>query len=49
MLTPPGRVAAMTQRLDAMLEATKIVRPALENFYGLLTDEQKARFNQLTP
>lgn len=48
-LTPPGRVAAMEQRLTAMLEAIKIVQPALESFYGLLTDEQKARFNQLGP
>jgi hypothetical protein len=46
-LTPPGRVAAMEQRLNTMLEAIKIVQPALENFYGMLTDEQKARFNQL--
>jgi hypothetical protein len=46
-LTPPGRVAAMAQRLNAMLEAVKIVQPTLENFYGGLTDEQKARFNQL--
>jgi hypothetical protein len=46
-LTPPGRVAAMEQRLNAMLEAIKIVQPALESFYGSLTDEQKARFNQL--
>jgi hypothetical protein len=23
------------------------VQPALENFYGTLTDEQKARFNEL--
>jgi len=28
-----------------MLEAIK--QPALESFYGTLTDEQKARFNQL--
>jgi hypothetical protein len=48
-LTPPGRVAAMQQRLTAMLEAIKIVQPALESFYGSLTDEQKARFNQLDP
>jgi hypothetical protein len=48
-LTPPGRVAAMEQRLNAMIEAIKIVQPALEKFYGSLTDEQKARFNQLTP
>jgi LTXXQ motif family protein len=33
----------------AMMEAIKIVQPALENFYGSLTDEQKARFNQLGP
>jgi hypothetical protein len=46
-LTPPGRLSAMQQRLDAMLEAIKIVQPALEGFYGSLTDEQKARFNQL--
>jgi len=46
-LTPPGRVAAMEKRLNTMLEAIKIVEPALENFYGSLTDEQKARFNQL--
>jgi hypothetical protein len=49
MLTPPGRVAAMEKRLNAMMEAIKIVQPALENFYGSLTDEQKARFNQLGP
>jgi hypothetical protein len=46
-LTPPGRVAAMEQRLNAMLEAIKIVQPALESFYGSLTDEQRARLNQL--
>ena len=46
-LTPPGRIAAMEQRLNTMLEAIKIVQPALENFYGTLTDEQKARFNEL--
>jgi hypothetical protein len=46
-LTPPGRIAAMEKRLNAMLEAIKMVEPELENFYGLLTDEQKARFNQL--
>jgi hypothetical protein len=46
-LTPTARVAAMEQRLKTMSEAIKIVEPALENFYGSLTDEQKARFNQL--
>jgi LTXXQ motif family protein len=46
-LTPPARVAAMEKRLNAMMEAIKIVQPALQSFYGSLTDEQKARFNQL--
>jgi hypothetical protein len=46
-LTPPARVAAMEKRLNAMMEAVKIVQPALQSFYGSLTDEQKARFNQL--
>ena len=46
-LTPPGRVTAMEQRLNTMLQAIKIVQPALDNFYGTLTDEQKARFNEL--
>jgi LTXXQ motif family protein len=48
-LTPPGRIAAMEKRLNAMMEGIKLVQPALENFYGSLTDEQKARFNQLGP
>jgi hypothetical protein len=47
MLTPPGRVAAMEQRLDAMLQAIETVRPALTRFYGSLSDEQKARFDRL--
>ena len=46
-LTPTGRVEAMEQRLDAMLEAVKTVQPALTLFYGGLSDEQKARFNTL--
>ena len=45
--TPPARVVAMERRLNAMMEAIKIVQPALQSFYGSLTDEQKARFNQL--
>ena len=43
----PGRVAAMEQRLNAMLQAVNIVQPALQNFYSTLSDEQKARFNAL--
>jgi hypothetical protein len=44
-LTPTGRVDAMRQRLTAMLDAVRTVRPALEAFYGSLSYEQKARFN----
>jgi hypothetical protein len=47
-LTPPGRIAAMEQRLKATLDALDIVQPALDRFYGSLSDEQKARFNRLT-
>jgi len=46
-LSPTSRVVAMKQRLETMSEAIRIVEPALQNFYGSLTDEQKARFNQL--
>jgi len=46
-LSPTARVTAMEQRLKTLSEAIKIVEPALENFYGSLTDEQKTRFNQL--
>jgi hypothetical protein len=43
--TPTGRVEAMHVRLSAMLEAVRTVRAPLAKFYGLLNDEQKARFN----
>jgi hypothetical protein len=46
-LTPIGRIDAMQQRVQAMLNGVKVVRPALEKFYNMLTDEQKARFNAL--
>ena len=48
-LTPVGRLQAMEQRLDAMLRAVQTVQPALEKFYGSLGDEQKERFNRLSP
>jgi hypothetical protein len=48
-LTPPGRLAAMTVRLEATLQAVQTVRPALEKFYASLSDEQKERFNLLGP
>ena len=46
-LTPPGRLAAMEKRLQAMVEAAKTVKPALDGFYASLTNEQKARFDRI--
>jgi hypothetical protein len=46
-VTPPARLAAIEQRLNAMLEAVKTVRSALNEFYGTLTDEQKAQFESI--
>jgi hypothetical protein len=48
-MTPPGRLDAMTARLEATLQTVQTVRPALENFYASLSDEQKERFNELGP
>ena len=48
-ITPVVRINAMEQRLDTMLRAINIVQPALQKFYGSLTDEQKERFNRLAP
>jgi hypothetical protein len=45
--TPTGRLGAMEQRLEAMLEAVRTVKPPLDDFYASLTDEQKARLNVL--
>lgn len=46
-LTAPRRLAVMQQRIEAMIAAVKTVQPPLEKFYGLLSDEQKAKFNAL--
>jgi hypothetical protein len=43
-VTPTGRLAAAEKRLAATLEAVRTVRPAMDAYYGSLTDEQKARF-----
>ncbi|MEZ0282719.1 Spy/CpxP family protein refolding chaperone, partial [Methyloceanibacter sp.] len=48
-LTPSGRLAAMTNRLEATLQAVRTVRPALEAFYSSLSDEQTARFTAIGP
>jgi hypothetical protein len=46
-LTAPGRLAAMQQRIEAMISAVTIVQPPLEKLYALLNKEQKGRFNAL--
>ncbi|MGB8277519.1 MAG: Spy/CpxP family protein refolding chaperone [Methylovirgula sp.] len=48
-LTPPARLAAVGKRLDAMLQAVKTVSSALDDFYGTLNDEQKAKFDAIGP
>jgi hypothetical protein len=47
-ITPSGRLDAMEKRLQAMVDAAKTVKPALEGFYASLTSEQKARFNRIS-
>ena len=42
-----GRLEAMEKRLEAMLQAAKLLQPALDEFYATLSSEQKARFNSL--
>jgi hypothetical protein len=48
-LTPPARLAAVGQRLDTLLQAVKTVSAPLNDFYGSLDDEQRARFNAIAP
>ena len=46
-LTAPSRLAAMQNRIEAMIAAVATVQPPLEKFYGLLSDEQKAQLTAL--
>jgi hypothetical protein len=48
-ITPPARLEAVRKRLETMLQAVKIVRAALDDFYGKLSDEQKAQFEAIGP
>jgi LTXXQ motif family protein/pentapeptide repeat protein len=45
--TPPARLAAVGQRLGAMLKGVETMQPALADFYNSLSDAQKARFNSM--
>jgi hypothetical protein len=46
-LTAPSRLVEMQQRVEAMRDAVNILQPALEKFYGLLSDDQKAKVTAL--
>ena len=48
-ITPPARLETIANRLDTMLQAEKTVHAALDNFYGSLSDEQKAQFEAIGP
>jgi len=48
-ITPPARLEAVGKRLDSMLQAVKSVRAALDDFYGQLSEEQKAQFEAIGP
>ena len=45
--TLPARLDAVDGRLGAMRQAVNLVSFALANFYGLLSDEQKAQFEAI--
>jgi LTXXQ motif family protein len=45
--TPVARLEAASSRLQALVQAVKTVRPTLGAFYASLSDEQKARFNNM--
>lgn len=43
-VTPPSRLALVEKRLAAMLDAVRTIRPAMDEYWGALSEEQKARF-----
>jgi hypothetical protein len=47
--TPSERLASMEKRLGTMLEAIKIVRPAFDNFYASLSEEQRQKLSSAGP
>ncbi|HEX2656235.1 MAG TPA: Spy/CpxP family protein refolding chaperone, partial [Xanthobacteraceae bacterium] len=44
---PVARLDVLEKRIEAMLQALRIERPALSAFYNSLSDQQRARFNTL--
>jgi hypothetical protein len=47
--TPTARLDQMHQRLQGLVGGVNTVSPALSGFYDSLSDEQKARFNDIAP
>jgi hypothetical protein len=47
--TPVERLDAVKTRLQAMVDAMNTIRPKLQAFYTSLSDDQKARFNTMSP
>ena len=47
--TATARLEVMEKRLEAMLEAVKIVRPAFDAVYASLTSEQKLALDRAGP
>jgi hypothetical protein len=47
--TATGRLDAMKERLEGMVQGVDIISPPLSKFYDSLSDEQKARFNDIQP
>jgi LTXXQ motif family protein len=45
--TPTGRLAAVRSRVEAMLQAVRVIDPTLQKLYRSLSDEQKERLNAL--
>lgn len=45
VLTAPRRLAIMQSRIEAMMSAVATLQPALENFYGPLSEQQKLQFD----
>jgi hypothetical protein len=43
------RLALMETRMESMLQAIKLVRPAFDKFYGTLDSDQKARLDASGP
>jgi len=46
-MTAGGRLENMQRRIEAMIEAVNTVQKPLDRLYGMLDDEQKAKFNAI--